>query len=135
TLPVAVSLALWAWNQTFTRYRWRAAAWAIFYSGCAALIAAGLAASWSRGGWLGAAAGITLVLAARSRAAALATAVAVALGMATILLGLASPGLLPQPVAVRIQDIPSYLGLADVLSQPLTDENFAVVERVAHWVA
>jgi O-antigen ligase len=27
------------------------------------------------------------------------------------------------------------LSLSDVLSQPVTDENFSVIERVAHWVA
>jgi hypothetical protein len=27
------------------------------------------------------------------------------------------------------------LGLTDVLNQPVTDENFSVIERVAHWVA
>ena len=29
----------------------------------------------------------------------------------------------------------AYFGLTDVLSQPVTDENFSVVERIAHWVA
>jgi O-antigen ligase len=41
----------------------------------------------------------------------------------------------PAPVAARFQDIPAYFGLTDVLSQPVTDENFAIIERLAHWVA
>jgi O-antigen ligase len=135
TLPVAVSLMLWAWNYLVQRRNWPALGWTLFYTSSAMLIAAGLAASWSRGGWFGAAAGVALTLAARSRVAAMTAAVVAAVLLATVVLGLASPGLLPEPLAVRIQDLPSYFGLANVLSQPLTDENFAVVERVAHWVA
>ena len=42
---------------------------------------------------------------------------------------------MPAPIAQRLADIPAYFGLTDVLSQPVTDENFSVLERVAHWVA
>ena len=55
--------------------------------------------------------------------------------LAGLLLGAFSPDIVPAPVAERMADIPAYFGLTDVLSQPVTDENFSVLERVAHWVA
>lgn len=136
-LPVALSLALWAGGRLMRGVGSRLAAglWAAFYAGATAIIAAGLLASWSRGAWLGAAAGVLVVLVMRSRRAAILSAVtALALGV-VVLLGAFTPDALPQPVVERVQDIPAYFGLTDVLSQPVTDENFSVVERIAHWVA
>ena len=136
-LPVALSLALWA-GATFLRgegRRWVAGVWFAYYATATAIIAAGLLASWSRGAWLGAAVGVLVVLVLRSRRAAILSAVAaLALGV-VVLLGAFSPDALPQPVVERVQDVPAYFGLTDVLSQPVTDENFSVVERIAHWVA
>ncbi len=100
-----------------------------------ALIAAGLLASWSRGAWLGAAGGVLVVLVLRSRLAAILSGLALLLLPAGLLLGAFTPDVVPPPVAQRLADIPAYFGLTDVLSQPVTDENFSVLERVAHWVA
>ncbi|MCB0045660.1 MAG: O-antigen ligase family protein [Caldilineaceae bacterium] len=148
-LPVAVSLTIWAWGQVSRpnaatpdattdqplRQRLTALLPALGYSAASALIGAGLLASWSRGAWLGALAGIGITLIFRSRTAFfISLAAGVALIMA-LLLGSFRPGLMPAPVAERLADIPAYLGLTDVLSQPVTDENFSVIERVAHWVA
>ena len=143
TLPVALSLAIWAWTtglsrrgvQSSTASAWANLAWAGYYSICSALIAAGLLVSWSRGAWLGAAAGILCVVVLRSRTAALLSGVVTLLLLATLLLGAFNPAIVPEPVAERLQDIPAYFGLTDVLSQPVTDENFSVLERLAHWVA
>ena len=118
-----------------TAFAWENLAWALYYSGATALIAAALLASWSRGAWLGAAAGVPVVLVLRSRLAALLSGAALLLLLAGLLLGTLRPDFVPAPVAGRLQDIPAYFGLTDVLRQPLTDENFSVVERVAHWVA
>jgi len=141
TLPVALSLAIWGWTGLLRRrtagaaFAWENLAWAIYYSGATALIAVALLASWSRGAWLGAAAGVLVVLLLRSRLAALLSGAALLLLLAGLLLGALRPDFVPAPVAERLQDIPAYFGLTDVLRQPLTDENFSVVERVAHWVA
>jgi putative inorganic carbon (HCO3(-)) transporter len=138
-LPVAVSLAIWAWEALWRRRRdagrLRLGLVAAGTTGIALLLAAGLLASWSRGGWMGAGAGVATVLALRSRksfAAALIGATAV---LAAVLAGSFGNTGLPEPVAARVQDIPAYFGMTDVLNQPVTDENFSVVERVAHWVA
>jgi len=164
-LPVAVSLAIWGWATLLRGHNLREVAgttpptgisgaasrrlhpierwwgWAVrlapalFFSAASLLIAAGLLASWSRGGWLGALAGVGVVIIFRSRLAALLSGLALLLLLTALLLGSFRPDVIPESVAARVQDIPAFLGMTDVLSQPVTDENFAVIERLAHWVA
>jgi len=143
TLPVALSLAIWAWaaglrlarERIDQRSFWTAWGWAGYYTAASAMIAAGVLVSWSRGAWLGAVAGLLCVVVLRSRTAALASGVAALLLLAALLLGAFNPAIVPAPMAERLQDIPAYFGLTDILSQPVTDENFSVLERLAHWVA
>lgn len=143
-LPVAASLALWHWHQLWqargqtpnaNRYLIGFVLWALFYTGATGVIAAGLLASWSRGGWLGAAAGIAIVLTLRSRRAMVLGISGALVLLFVLFMGSALPGWVPSSIAARFQDIPAYFGLTDVLSQPVTDENFAIIERMAHWVA
>lgn len=136
-LPIVLSLALWAWGVRTRRDRRDpgTVAWGLFYLGATLLIGAGLLASWSRGAWLGAAVGVLVVLVLRSRRAALLSASAGLLLAGMFALGALSPAVLPAPIIDRLADLPAYFGLTDVLAQPVTDENFAVVERIAHWVA
>ncbi len=137
SLPVAVSLALWAWHSLVYQRNERRShlLWALFYTGASVLIAGGLIASWSRGGWLGAVVGVGLVLVLRSRQAAIGSGIALLGLLGALLLGSFRPAMIPAPLADRVSDLPAYFGLTDVVNQPVTDENFAVVERVAHWVA
>lgn len=136
TLPVAAALSLWGIHTLATGHRTPSvAAWAAVYGLATAAIAAGLLASWSRGAWLGALVAALVVLLAFSRQTALwVTAAALALLVAA-LLGALNPGWIPAALTDRLQDLPAYFGLAHVLDQPVTDENFAVLERLAHWVA
>lgn len=138
-LPVAVSLALWAWAALWRGRRdgdrLRLSLVAVGTSGIALLLGAGLLASWSRGGWMGAAAGVATVLALRSRKSFAAALIGATVVLAALLAGSFGSTGLPEPVAARVQDIPAYFGMTDVLSQPVTDENFSVIERLAHWVA
>ena len=139
-LPVALSLALWAGGRALRPGRTAAdAAWAIYFAGAALVVAAGLAASWSRGGWLGAAAGVAAVIVLRSRRAALFSVVLALLLLAAALLGSVTPQAIPAavraPVAARLAELPAFFGAGDVPAQEVTDENFAVIERVAHWAA
>jgi putative inorganic carbon (hco3(-)) transporter len=127
---VAASLALMAWGRGQ-----RGWPWALAWSALAAVIAAGLLASWSRGAWLGALAGLAVVGIARSRRAALlAGAAGVTLAL-LLLAGSLSPAWVPEPVAARLRDVPAYFGGGDILAQEVNDDNFAVVERLAHWAA
>ncbi len=136
-LPVAFSLAIWAWMDVIPRARRRVAAvaWAFFFTGSFIIIGAGLLASWSRGGWLAAAAALFVVIALRSRkglAVAVGTAVAV---VTAALVGAVSPASLPASLGERVQGMAGILEAENAISQPVTDANFAVIERLAHWVA
>lgn len=136
-LPVAASLALWALSRLWAK-GWPKVImlrWTLWYGSVTGLIGIGLLASWSRGGWLGAVGSLGLILSARNRRTLLLSGVlGLLLGLA-LLLGAIRPAWVPAPLAARFVDVPAYLGLTDVLAQPITDENFAIVERIAHWVA
>ncbi len=167
TLPVAVSLSLWAlgrWRDESARphpqtpsplegkglhlsrsQRGIAEGMGfpldlLFYAGATAAIGVALLASWSRGGWLGALAGVGVVVALRTRGT-------VALAVVGVALGLAASGplaaVVPAPVAERFADLPEFVGVSSdpvvqqigIFRQPVTDANFAVLERLAHWEA
>lgn len=137
-LPVAASLALWGISRAWGSGRASGLTqllWTLFYGGSTLLIGAGLLASWSRGGWLGAVGAVAIILTIRNRRTAITGGIVTLILTLALLLGAVEPGWIPAPLAARFQEIPTYLGLTDVLQQPITDENFAIVERVAHWVA
>jgi O-antigen ligase len=135
SLPVAFSLSLWGLSELLERRRLSTLLWTLFYGTASLCIGVGLVASWSRGGWLGAIAGVVVVLAFFNRRTALLLGLA-SLGITTTaLLGAISPGWVPAAISARIVDIPAYLGFVDVLALEVNDDNFAIIERVAHWVA
>ncbi len=138
TLPIVLSLMVWALHQLWQQ-RQRLAGdlvlWSLFYSSATGLIAAGIFASWSRGGWLGAIGSTAVVLFGRSRKAAQWGGVTVLLLLSALLVGVVQPHSIPAPIAERFQEIPAYFGLTDLLHQPVTNENFAIIERLAHWEA
>ena len=94
-----------------------------------ALLLAGLLASFSRGAWLGALAGMAamaLALGGRARLLAL-----VALGAGVLALALGGAGLLPVFLAERLRSITSYLLPFDAAAVAVTRANYALVERMA----
>jgi putative inorganic carbon (HCO3(-)) transporter len=133
TLPLAIGLVFAVIVPMGRRVSSR---WLVYAGGTGALIAIAVVMSWSRGAWLGiaAAGGVMLVaVAARSgRAAVLGVVFAVLLAY-LLLAGGAS--LLPPSIVQRFSDFVPYLGVADVRGVEITDANFAVVERMAHWQA
>lgn len=144
--PLAVALVLSAvlayWAQR-PRQRW---SWSLLlpgslFAGFAALLLLGLVASFSRGGWVGAAGGVlglivglvaTLDPTLRQRAWHWG-GIALVGGLALLLLG--GEGLLPDIIAQRLASITRNLRLFDVRTVMVTPENFAVVERMAHLQA
>ncbi len=135
-LPVGVSLSIAAvfavWDAPKSARNW---AWLALVTAATALIAAGLLASWSRGAWFAAAAAGVAVVALRSRKAALTVLVAGAVVLVAILLGNVTPGAIPEPVMARVRDVPAFFGVGDMLNQEVNDDNFAIIERLAHWEA
>jgi putative inorganic carbon (hco3(-)) transporter len=135
SLPVAFSLTLWGVRVLLQRYRLVTALWTLFYAVMTLCIGVGLIASWSRGAWLGAVAGLVVVLALFDRRTALLLGFSLLAITMAALVGAVSPGWIPPALSARLADIPAYLGLVDILSMEVNDDNFAVIERVAHWLA
>lgn len=116
--------------------RWallRALALAGFLAGSTLVMLGGVLVSYSRGAWLGVAAGatVTLVLATRRWwLVGLACMPIVAL-----LVVLAAGQLAPAALTERLDSIVDQFRPIDAASVTITDDNFAVAERVAHWQA
>lgn len=141
-LPLGVSLSLHALTTlipaargriTLTLQDWVAL---LFYPVTTAIIGLGLLASWSRGGWLGMVAGLGLVVALRSRRAAVLSGLLLFLLVAAAVLG--AMNLLPAVLSERFQGLEDwtlFLRPVELRSIKITGENFALVERMAHWWA
>lgn len=110
--------------------------WALLGGAAAVLMLCAILMSWSRGAWLGAAAGSVAVALGALYRGGRARAWFVA-AIALLVGGLLAMGLVPVPslIGQRISDFVPYLSLTDVRGVEITDANFAVLERVAHWQA
>ncbi|MBN1203068.1 MAG: O-antigen ligase family protein [Anaerolineae bacterium] len=163
SLPLALGLAWGYASKVFTAWRagemgglcavaawWRNSRWqgllraipvevscavlALWYAGVSLLLLAGLIVSWGRGAWLGfgAAATVMVFFAPPKR------------WQGVLLLGLGGVffatlwlvGYLPPGIEQRINNaITEFVGFGDMRGVPVSDENFAIVERLAHWQA
>ncbi len=135
TLPLAVGLVLTAWpgkaegpSRRYLQVLWGAAA------AGGILMAVGLFVSMSRGAWLGAAVAVAAVIVARGGAWLRGVAAG---GILAVALSLLVWGRVPIPGALeqRLADYAADLTTLDVRAVEVTDANFALVERVAHWQA
>ncbi len=104
----------------------------VFYAGMAALILAGLLASWSRGAWMGfvCAAAVMVFFLPRSPVKS------IALVVILVLLAAFSwaNGWIPESISSRMVGFFDELTtVTDVRGAELTDSNYAVTERIAHW--
>lgn len=141
SLPLALGAAYGAADSALIAYRGgrrreglHGAAIAGAFLVTAGLIGVGLLVSWSRGAWLGAGAAVfaLIVFAPRRRWLGIVIGVLCAAG----LLGAILTGLLPDALVARFSDFAQDLtGAADVRGVPISDANYAVVERLAHWQA
>ncbi len=94
---------------------------------------AGLYGSVSRGGWIGAAgaAAVMAILLPRRWGWSISAVVGVA-----AVAGLAwSLNLIPANIAARLASATDFVGVQDVRGVTISNDNFAVVERLAHWQA
>lgn len=98
-----------------------------------AIMLLGVLISFSRGAWVGVAAGLAVsgLLAVRHRIALVVAAAPIA-----VLLGLmALASIAPASLTDRLTSIADEARPFNAASIPITPENFAVVERMAHWQA
>ncbi|MCP4417532.1 MAG: O-antigen ligase family protein [Chloroflexi bacterium] len=93
----------------------------------------GVILSWSRGAWLslGVATAVLILFWPRKRWHG---ALFLLLGAGVLLLGL-QVGLIPASISARITSFSSDLRFGDVRGEDITDENYAILERLAHWQA
>jgi O-antigen ligase len=93
----------------------------------------GLFVSFSRGAWLGAAAAALALAFALPRRNWQGLALVAAGGLAAG--GLALAGLLPASITSRLGDLTDFTTVEDVRGVEIRTDNFAIVERLAHWQA
>ena len=138
-LPLALAAAAgwgWRWLRRIgaPHREARALVLAAFYIACSGLLAAGALMSWSRGAWLGAAAGVMVLLFALPRRwwVGLVLVGVVTVGGA----GSAALGLLPSSIIERVtSSFSETFSISDVRGANITSENYALLERLAHWQA
>ncbi|OQY36786.1 MAG: hypothetical protein B6243_02265 [Anaerolineaceae bacterium 4572_5.2] len=92
---------------------------------------AALFASQSRGGWLGFAGGALIVILLKGGKWTAIAATGLIAG--AILISMGALALLPASILERFIDILPFITLPDISAIPLTDANFATIERLAHW--
>jgi O-antigen ligase len=106
----------------------------VFYVLASLLLLAGLVFSWSRGAWLGFGAALLVIAIALPRRTWLGLALFGLLLMGVVLLWVSDS--LPRSVTERLQSSTAeFFAFEDVRGVDITPENYAVVERLAHWQA
>ncbi len=147
SLPLAATTA-WGYGARFWRAGggrrdWRSflrrvmssdALVASFYATMTVLIGAGLVASWSRGAWMGFAGSALAMLAFAPRS--LARGLALAVAAVGLILTMWGSGLVPDSLSARLSGFLEELTtIEDARGLDITDSNYAVTERIAHWQA
>ncbi len=127
SLGTLVGLAVDCWQKK------RANHTLLLLGGVTAVTLAALIASWSRGAWLGFAAG-TAVLAFYLPQKRWRGIVLLIAGSALLLIGM-QMNLIPASLTTRITSFSQDLRFGDVRGVDINDANYAVLERLAHWQA
>jgi putative inorganic carbon (hco3(-)) transporter len=136
-IPVALGLVSCFWFQVsslrLATLNLKLETWVLTILAPASLIAmlAAVAMSWSRGAWIGVAAGMIVAVIVQSRRAFILSNVAAFALIIVAFMG--SLNLIPPAIAERFNGIADYFGIFDVRGVQVDDANFAVVERMAHW--
>ncbi len=126
-MPLALALGLGLFLDVEIPWRLRLGL-ALSCLSVAIVTGSALVMSWSRGAWLGAMVAVACV--------AMLVDKRLALGLGALALALAlifRPPL--QPLLARFQELTLWPMLGDLRTVEITDENYAVVERLAHWDA
>lgn len=105
----------------------------IFAGGAGLAMLAALTASWSRGAWMGF--GMALLAIAVSLPRRMAWGLLLAAVLVLAGLGLHTSGQLPPSLTARLTSFMQDIRLEDVRGMPISEANYAVIERLAHWQA
>ncbi|MDE3087961.1 MAG: O-antigen ligase family protein [Chloroflexota bacterium] len=138
--PVALGVVLTV-NSKQSTVNSKADRWSLFTAYCllftawGALVAmlAAVVMSWSRGAWLGVAAGLVVAIIVQSRRAFVLSIIAAF--VLTFVILLSSISVIPGAISARFSGVGDYFGVFDVRGVKVDDSNYAIVERMAHWQA
>jgi hypothetical protein len=123
-----------AWIQRQMEDSWRPLIQAAFYGFAAAVTAAALVMSWSRGAWLAFGVAAAVVFVSLPRKLWVSMAIVALIGMAGN--GAILSGRLPASITERIGSaFTDLVNVSDVRGVAVSPENYAVIERLAHWQA
>jgi len=133
SVPIGLGLLAGSLIRGVQHTRWR---WSALAAGTLMLMLAAMAMSWSRGAWLGLAAAVTamaVVAVLRTQKRLVFVTVFALLIAGGLLVG----GLVrvPSSIVQRVADLVPFLTVTDVRGMEVTDANYAVLERMAHWQA
>lgn len=146
TLLLATGTAWGYASRTWQRIRQHSLGWrgmlakdrhsdsiaAAFYLMMTALLATGLLVSWSRGAWMGFTAAALVMVFFLPRSLHHGVILVAIIGVAVLLAW--TSGLLPDSITERLGGFVSELtNIVDVRGTDVTDSNYAVTERIAHW--
>ncbi len=112
---------------------WRPLLALVATAAATAVIVAGIYASQSRGAWIGMVAAVVVVTAIRSRRAMILFASLAV--VAAVLFALGATDLLPASITQRFAGVLPTLQIPNIATTEVTDANFPVIERLAHWQA
>ncbi len=105
--------------------------WIAFVGVCALLCSAALLLSWSRGAWLGFAAGLAVLVLFLPRQRWVGVALLL-MALTLFVVGMQT-GLVPSSVTERLASFQEDIQFGDVRGVDINDANYAVLERLAHW--
>jgi O-antigen ligase len=105
--------------------------WLGFVISSAILTSLGLLMSWSRGAWLGFAAAMAILVLFLPKRRRL--GLVMLLSAATVLVISFQVDIIPETLLTRFGTLTTDLQLGDVRGEQVTIENYALVERLAHW--
>jgi O-antigen ligase len=132
-LPPAALFGWWLWRNRPAAEAWQRRALRLAALGGAALIGMAVLASFSRGAWLGTSGAIAVMIVLTSKRARTLAVVAAIAGGVFLLAG--GGQLLPSSIQDRVGSVLGNSDAPDVRTAFITAENFAIVERLAHWEA
>lgn len=131
-LPLASGLTLATLLAAWQRKSWQLLSLSMVLGGIALILALGLFVSWSRGAWIGALGGLAAMLWVLPKKRWQGTAIL--LCGAVVAFGGIQLGILPASLVDRaVGFTEDFSGFQDVRGLTIDDDNFAVIERLAHW--